>query len=218
MRMKEQAFGLIAKELQEFLEQNYLGDEPCLDIIESRKAFSICCSIKLDKSEKASIEKDEIIADYGFDMYHDEYRQEKQQPCGLPKPPCTGGLQNSSLEELLGRDADTFSQKLTKLIIRKAVDEVEVYKSSNIDRKLFSKLRRKDYRPSKNTVLALIIGLKLDMEEAKELLSYAGFTFSPCEKTDIIVSFFIESRNYDIDTVNTALFHYGERCLGNSIS
>lgn len=94
-----------------------------------------------------------------------------------------------------------------------------MYSASGIDRRLFSKLRKKDYQPSKNTVLALIVGMNLNMQEAKELLEYAGYALAPSNKTDIIVSFFLESGlKYDINLINEALYKHGQKCLGNAIA
>jgi len=127
--------------------------------------------------------------------------------------------QVDSLAELLHHEELTFSEKLFQLIAAKKLDEVEVYTASCIDRRLFSKLRRKDYQPSKNTVLALIIGMKLKMLEAKELLEYAGYALAPSNKTDIIISFFLESPlSYDIDLVNEALYKHGQKVLGNNVA
>lgn len=124
-----------------------------------------------------------------------------------------------TLEDLLHRKEQTFSEKLFELIIVKKLNDVDVYMASNLDRKLFSKLRKKDYQPSKNTVLALIIGMKLDMAEAKELLSYAGYAFAPSNMTDIIVSYFLEKEDsYDIYLVNDILDQRNCKVLGNSLN
>lgn len=47
-----------------------------------------------------------------------------------------------------------------------------------------------------------------------DLLSRAEIAFSPSSKLDLIVSYFITNRNYDIFEINAALFKYGQPILG----
>lgn len=133
---------------------------------------------------------------------------------GLPFVGILGGVGKRSLEDLMKRKVETFSEMLLRLIDEKGMSDVEVYKRANIDRKLFSKIRKKDYTPKKTTVIALAIGLKLNMDEAKDLLGRAGFAFSECNKFDVIIEYFIENENYDIFEINETLFAFDEQVLG----
>jgi len=46
------------------------------------------------------------------------------------------------------------------LIWNKDLSEIQIYKTANIDRRLFSKIRSDaDYHPQKQTILSLIIAL-----------------------------------------------------------
>jgi hypothetical protein len=108
-----------------------------------------------------------------------------------------------------------FATTLLSLIDKKGVSDVECYKRANIDRKLFSKIRSNaDYQPSKNTAIAFAIALKCNLQETNELLKSAGYCLSHSFVADIIVEYFINKQNYDIDLINIALDDYGQPPLG----
>lgn len=113
---------------------------------------------------------------------------------------------------------EPFVQYLFKIIDEKGMKDSEVYKRANLDRRLFSKIRCDiNYLPSKNTALALAIGLELDIDETKSFLEKAGFALSKSILTDVIVEFYILKKDYDIFKINQALDDYKLRLLGNNI-
>ena len=110
---------------------------------------------------------------------------------------------------------DTFTQRLWKLIKKKGMSDVEVYKKAHLDRRLFSKIRNeKAYRPSKGTAIALGLALELSEEEFEDLLKRAGFALSGGNKEDVIINYFIEHGNYDVQLINEVLVSYGFPTLG----
>lgn len=110
------------------------------------------------------------------------------------------------LEDLLNQSGESFQEMLFRLIDEKGYSDVEVYKRSNIDRKLFSKIRNIDYSPNKKTVLALSIGMRLNADECEDLLKKLGYSLSTDIKQDVVVKYFIDSEIYDIYKVNEVLF------------
>ena len=119
-----------------------------------------------------------------------------------------------SLDDLIGDVGKTFHEVLFEKIAQSGMTDVEVYKRANMDRKLFSKIRSNPaYHPRKNTVLALAIALKMDIEETQDLLSRAEYALSPSSKSDVIIRYFIERRIYDIHLINIALDDYGQAIL-----
>ena len=120
-----------------------------------------------------------------------------------------------TLDYAMSQSEETFQKMLFRLIDASGMDDVTFYKKANIDRKLFSHIRcNKDYKPKKKTAVALAIALELDMPTMSDLLARAGIAFSPCNKFDIIVSYFVEKGSYDVFEINAALFQYGQPMLG----
>lgn len=119
------------------------------------------------------------------------------------------------LADLMSNLDETFSQMLLRLIDERGLKDSTVYHKANIDRRLFSKIRNDiHYVPTKKTVLAFAIALELTLDETKDLLMKAGYAFSNSSKFDVIISFFIENRSYNVFEINEVLFAYGQPILG----
>ena len=118
------------------------------------------------------------------------------------------------LAERIKHMSDTFPQYLLYLIKEKGLENADVYKRAIVDKKVFSKIKNNpDYHPQKLTALCLCIGAKLNLDESKDLLARAGYALSPCDKTDIIFSYFIENGIYDMIELDIQLEEHGLPCI-----
>lgn len=109
----------------------------------------------------------------------------------------------------------TFVDTLILYISKKGMRDAEVYKAAQLDRRLFSKIMSdRQYKPAKDTAIAIAIALQLSLEEATDLLSRAGYTFSHSNKKDIIIEYFFRERIYKLDDINEVLFNLGQKIIG----
>lgn len=124
----------------------------------------------------------------------------------------------SPLQTLKALDNSTdisFVEKMLELINAKGLRDSDVYKSAQIDRRLFSKIvSDPGYKPSKDTCVALCLALRLTLFETNDLLRRAGYVFSHSSRRDVILEFFFREGVYSLSDVNEILFRLNEKTLG----
>ena len=126
----------------------------------------------------------------------------------------------SNIDEFINivKDKQTFSEYLFNLIDESGESDADIYNRAGIDRRLFSKIRSNtDYQPSKNTIFALAMSLKLDHTKTSRLLNKAGYEFSNNKLTDIIIMFCIENHIYDLYQVDSFLVEYTQKPIASGI-
>ena len=97
----------------------------------------------------------------------------------------------------------------------KGLSKSEFYARANINKAMFWSMKHHPEQiPKKTNAFACVIGLRLDYDQAVDLLRRAGMTFSKYYATDLIVEFFIREKNYDIDEINLILYQKDLTLLG----
>ena len=214
---KDQALKVATQVISDFLLENEMK---VYIVIFDKAAYQI--------SEKLFSDIAEYIDDNYVDE-HTDYRRERSrmnypyqsvmigsaQPEYLDLCECKAMLSEEDLDERIKQIDESFSQMLLRKIDEKGMTDAECYKKANIDRKLFSKIRRDvHYKPSKPTAIAFAISLELTLSETEDMLKKAGFALSHSNKFDIIIEYFISKGNYNIFEINEALFAFDQSLLG----
>lgn len=213
---KEKAISIAQKAIRDYLRNH---DMDVYLVLFDKSAVNVSQKLKLD------------IQSYIDDKYSEEHypsEEEKQRarfnaPSTRPYEPekekrrfigITIGKEE--LRKLIDKPDFSFSQKLFQLIDERGMTDPEVYMRANVSKQVFSKIRKSGYHPKKNTILALAVALKLSLEETNDLLSYAGYTLSRCDKGDLIVSYYIEHKIFDVDEINVMLLEFDQTLLGSA--
>ena len=110
---------------------------------------------------------------------------------------------------------ESFEKHLQQLINKKGLKNSEVYARANISKQYFSKLLKGQVKPSKEKMLALAVGLCLNLDETIDFLQIAGYALSPISQTDKIVEYFIVHKDYSVMKIDIVLFDYGLDPLSN---
>ena len=129
-------------------------------------------------------------------------------PMAMPMAP--------SLPDFLKQADAGFTETLLRLIDKAGRKDSEVYKKANLSKQHFSKIRNNpDYKPTKQTAIALALALELDLEATKDLIGRAGYALSNSSKFDLIIRYFIEQKNYNVVEINIALYEFDQTLLGS---
>lgn len=184
-------------------------EEECLEIIEQNKLPEI------QIYEKPEVPKKKAPRSI-FGGKRSKLKVAGEAKCdAIPMPMLAVGPKKRSLDNLVNELGETFSQKLIRLIDERQLKDSDVYNKAHIDRRHFSKIHNdENYAPTKKTVFAFSIALELSLDESIDLLKSAGYTFSNSSKFDIIVRYFIENKEYDMNLINDVLDQYGQQVLG----
>lgn len=138
-----------------------------------------------------------------------EMKAEKEVQAEEDAAPMFTAASVSLEDELKKIYTDSFAKHLQQIINKKGLKNSQVYSTANITKQYFSKLLKGQVNPSKEKVLALAVGLRLNLDETVDFLRLAGYALSPISQTDTIVAHFIRNKKYNVIEINLFLFDMG---------
>ena len=120
-----------------------------------------------------------------------------------------------SLEDLLAKQGESFVEILYRYMDERGIQKnSQLYKAACVSKQAFSKLISGGVtRPSMETVVGLAFALQLTYEEAVPFFNAAGIALNNASKYDIIVTYFLKNRKYDIWEFNEQILKYGFKKL-----
>ena len=204
-------------EVQTFIDNFYV--ETHSDMFDNFREAEIFRAMRLGEIQEGLAEDDCLLeaAEAPCDTFLQCSEISEQRRVQRPKRRASFSEKSAeSLEDMLGNMGRSFADTLFYYIDKKEISDVEAYKRSNVGKKTFSKIKcNKDYNPSKITAVSFAIGLRLNIEETRHLLSTAGMCLSNSNKFDVIIEYFIVTGNYKtVHDVNEVLYQFDQSLLG----
>ena len=120
-------------------------------------------------------------------------------------------VDQSALKERLKHISDPFGVYLLYMSDVKGITLTELESTAWVSKHVVHNVKKKPdiYKPDKRTAFQFCIGLKLNLDETKDLLQRAGYAISDSILEDKIWEFYIENEHYDIIDISDSLEQYG---------
>jgi len=208
---KEEALKIALSEIGRFL---LTHEMKVILVVFDRKALVLSKDLMGDIEEYISENAVELLNKEEYKTNDSSKRRHQRlEDVFITEP--VDSIGSEALNDIMSHKGKTFQQRLFELIDERGLTDTQVYKKANIDRKLFSSIRCKsDYKPKKETAVALGIALGLDLDTMQDLLACAGMTLSSSVPFDMIIRYFLSKGLYDLYDINTALAYYNQKQIG----
>ena len=132
----------------------------------------------------------------------------KKMPRGNLKPMEVSNKKDTYSKELM-QERNTDSVLDSKFYSYFNNDIVELANLSGVEFNRLKEISDMKSIPTKDEVIRLVFGLKLNLNSSLEFVSLSGYKLSNLKKKDVIIKYFIENEIYDIDALKMVLVDYG---------
>ena len=201
---KKKALRVATNIITEFLYDNDLN---VYLLVYDNEAFDISKRLYRDIKD--------YLSDHGIELDESEndiFDIDDIGPC-MCEPPIVYPLDREDFWDGYVED-ESFNECLRRHIREKGLYEKDVYKNANLTKQAFNGIYNENSIPKKGNVLALAIGLQLDIDETIDFIEKAGYSFGRT-KQDYIIRYFIENERYDIYELNEFLLSQDLPYLGS---
>ena len=164
------------------------------DELDAERGVDFCDSA-FDPNRKSS----EVLK--AIDLDYDEPGEAKELGCPIPPPPVESPRR---LPPNLHADVLSFSARLLTYVNEKCGGVAPMaYKRAGVSRQVYSRIVSfDDSAVDKQTAMLFCIGLQLTMSEAELLLKSAGYAFSDTIPSDMLFSFCIRQKIWNLKDIN----------------
>ena len=240
---KKEAYQMATSVIREYLAENesdimiyiVIFDEEIVQA--SRDAQDVCAHYTVESESihhETTIIEDFDAEDEDFFFDDIDYEDELEKPCVSFTPEYEASVNQikyslnvcgelpdnfpkSEKDKDYAMQDRSFASMCEWWMEQKDINISKFYADSNISKGTFWNIKKHpDKTPKKTTAYACVIGLKLGIEEANDLLMRAGLTFSDYFETDRIVKSYIKNEDFDIDKINWELFDKDLQLLGSN--
>lgn len=211
---KDKALQIAMSVIQSFLMEHSMK---VILVVFDKKAFELSSNIVEDiqeyidanyveearKREYSLYEMEDLIVEYGNAIEEESRMESTIIPRNRPT-----SVSSISIDDYLASSKKTFQEKLFEIIDARGLTGPQVYKNY-ISKQVYSKIQAdKNYHPNKFTAIALCLSLHLDIDQTNDMLKRAGWGLSESSKADLIVSWCIENKEYNLVKINCILFDF----------
>ena len=112
----------------------------------------------------------------------------------------------SIMKEAMKRHSTDFYTKFFRYCYDHHLNEVRVYQKAGIDRRTFSKIRKHDYKTSKDNVIALGIAMGMKHYELEDFMRSAGYALDMSDPRDLAISAYLQHGGRSIDDLDEILY------------